>query len=102
MTYWNKSEKHIDLNGVEIKVGDILHDPTNTIWQYYTCEDEGWDSVSVRDINGHNVGMCGSHGNVIELVNLGHYSKNLELLEKEYIDPKEKWPEDFNQELPEE
>lgn len=97
MPYWEPSEIKTDCKGNIIIPGDILEstlDRANNPWRYFVCFQHG-NLIQVRDLNANNVGMCdlGLGGDV---VNIGHYTKNLGILNKDDLEYYFDVDENFN------
>ncbi len=95
MPYWKPSETKTDCKGVTITPGDILQNVDDTSpWKYFVCYQRG-KLIEVRDLNANNVCMCdlGLGGDV---VNIGHYTKNPGILNKEDLEHYFDVDENFN------
>lgn len=70
----------VDMNGTPVSPGDILKcsDPSSP-WEYLVCYEPSYDLIEVRDLNANNVGWI-FDGVVEDYINIGHYSKNPEVL----------------------
>lgn len=87
MPFIKHNEYAEDCKGNLIDIGDILEsteDRPNNPWRYFVCFQDG-NLIEVRDLNANNIGMCdlGLGGNV---VNIGHYTKNPGILNKDDLE----------------